>query len=213
MSALGTSGAGQFIPLTQSGSVAGGQIMSIRETIMQGLFDRLKISCGTTFAYYSRKFINWADLGQMITTPSPDRDPRQLIRAPALFLYDGFGFGGGRNTWAQGARGQPAKRSMTPTVVIYGWRDSRGDPVLNSAAPSGASNAPGAPYFYPLIDAVEAAFDPEPNLPGFDSQAGSITLNGIATFAWVEGSGEIYPGDIDPIGLGMTTIPLRVVIP
>ena len=187
--------------------------VSIRETIMQGLFDRIKKSCGATFAFYSRKFITWQDLGQMITSPATDRDPRQLPRAPALFLYDGFGFGGGRNTWTQGARGQPAKRSMTPTVVIYGWRDSRGEPVLNTPTPAGASNGPAASYFYPLMDAVEAAMDPEPNLPGFDALAGSITLNGIVTFAWIEGTGEIYPGDIDPIGLGMTTIPLRIVIP
>ena len=188
--------------------------VAIRETIMQGIFDRIRTSCGSTFAFYSRKFITWVDLGQMITTPAPDRDPRQMPRAPALFLYDGFGFGdSGRQTWVQGARGQPAKRSMTPRVVIYGWRDSRGDPVLNTVSPAGASNGPGASYFYPLIEAVENAMDPEPNLAGFDSVAGSMTLNGIITFAWIEGSAEIVPGDIDPVGLGMATVPLRIVIP
>ena len=77
----------------------------------------------------------------------------------------------------------------------------------------GASNGPGASYFYPLIEAVENAMDPEPNLAGFDSVAGSMTLNGIITVAWLEGSAEIVPGDIDPVGLGMATVPLRIVIP
>ena len=57
--------------------------VAIRETIMQGIFDRIRTSCGSTFAFYSRKFITWVDLGQMITTPAPDRDPRQMPRAQA----------------------------------------------------------------------------------------------------------------------------------
>lgn len=177
----------------------------VREQIMNGLLAQLQSACGSTFQTYSRKFITWQDLCQMITTGSGD--PRQLPRSPALFLYDGVGFGGGRDNWSQqGSRGQPSKRTLYRTIVIYAWRPG-------GLTPSGPSADTGAISLHPLVEAVEAALDPEPNVPGFDAAVGQITLNGLVTYAWIEGDGHCIPGDIDPSGLAMQTIPLKILIP
>lgn len=186
-------------------------VIVTREQIMENLLAQIRRSCGTTFAFYSRKFIMYLDLVQLLKTPKPDNDPRNTIRSPALFLYDGPGFGGGRTIWVQGARGQPAKRTMHVTIVIYAWRDNT--IPGGGQTPYGASDAAGTITLYPLIEAVEAALDPEPNLPGYDLVAGSLTFGGLVTYAWIAGEGHTIPGDLDPSGIAMQTIPLQILIP
>jgi hypothetical protein len=178
---------------------------SLRDQIMDALLAQLQASCGDTFAYYSRKFIMWQDLAQMLT--NPHGDPRQLPRSPALFLYDGVGFGGGRDTWVQGNRGSPSKRTLHRTIVLYTWRDG-------GLTPTGPDASVGATSMWPLLESVENAIDPEPhNLSGMDMAVGSTTLNGLVTYCWIEGDGHCIPGDIDPSGLEMQTIPIKILIP
>lgn len=176
-----------------------------REQIMNALLAQLQSQCGTTFATYSRKFITWQDLTAMITTASGD--DRQVIRSPALFLYDGVGFGGGRDNWVQGNRGAPSKRTLYRTIVIYAWRSG-------ALTPAGASADTGAISMHPLVEAVENAIDPEPhNLSGMDMAVGASTLGGLVTYCWIEGDGHCIPGDIDPSGLAMQTIPIKILVP
>lgn len=176
-----------------------------REQIMNALLAQLQALCGQTFATYSRRFIMYQDLLQMLTTDSGDS--RQLIRSPALFLYDGVGFGGGRDVWVQGNRGSPSKRTLYRTIVLYAWRDG-------ALTPAGPIAQTGAISMHPLVEAVENALDPEPhNLSGMDMAVGSTTLGGLVTYCWIEGDGHCIPGDIDPTGLAMQTIPVKILVP
>lgn len=176
-----------------------------REQIMNALLAQLQSLCGTTFQYYSRKFIPYQDLVAMLTNPAGD--PAQAIRFPALFVYDGVGFGGGRDTWVQGNRGSPSKRTLYRTIVIYAWRPGGG-------TPTGPDASAGMSTLSPLVEAVENAIDPEPhNRSGMDMAVGATTFGGLVTYCWIEGDGHYIPGDIDPSGLAMATIPVKILVP
>jgi hypothetical protein len=177
-----------------------------REQIMNALLAQLQAKCGATFATYSRMFVTWQDLTAMLRSPPAASDPRQLPRQPALFLYDGIGFGGGKDEWEQPARGVPmtGKRTLHRTIVLYDWRPG-------SLTPGGAVAAAGAITMNPLIEAVENAF--QPDTLGVGAAVGSLTLGGLVQHAWIQGEGHMIPGDIDPTGLAMQTIPVRILIP
>lgn len=176
-----------------------------REQIMNALLAQLQAACGSTFAYYSRKFIPWLDLTVMLT--NPQGDPTQTIRFPALFLYDGVGFGGGRDTFVQGNRGAPSKRTLHRTIVVYAWRPGGG-------TPTGPDASIGVSSLTPLVEAIENAIDPlVHNLSGMDMAAGASTLGGLVTYCWIEGDVLYIPGDIDPSGLAMATVPVKILVP
>jgi hypothetical protein len=59
----------------------------------------------------------------------------------------------------------------------------------------------------PLIESVESAFAPD------DAVNGVLTLGGLAYNVWIEGEGIMISGDIDPTGLCMQVIPIRITIP
>lgn len=163
------------------------------DPIMDALLALLKTN-GDLFEYYSRKFVMFQDIPQMIANGQP-------VRQPACLLYDGPGFGGGRIRYENRGRG-PGKRTLNRTIVIYAQ-------IPGGGTPGGKDiDTPGASPLYPLIEAIEATLEPSPS-----SSLGVITLGGLVTHCWIEGEGVIIPGDIDPDGQCMATIPVNIVIP
>lgn len=164
------------------------------EPIMAALLTLLQTSCGSLFQTYSRRFMTWEDLLQQLSAAN-------AVRQPALYLYSGPGFGGGTEQFVQQGR-TPAKRIITRTIVIYAQ-------IPGGGTPGGIdTTTPGDAPFYPLIEGIESALDP----PDSNSLA-TITLGGLVTHCWIEGTGVIVPGDIDPNGQGMATLPVSILIP
>ena len=167
---------------------------TLYEPIMDALLALLQDSCGSLFQTYSRRFVTWENLLQQLTGDN-------AIKQPALYLYSGPGFGGGTEQFIQQGR-TPAKRIITRTVVIYAQ-------IPGGGLPGGIDvSTPGDSPFYPLIEAVESALDPPDS-----SILGTVTLGGLVTHCWIEGTGVIVPGDIDPNGQGMATLPVSILIP
>jgi hypothetical protein len=181
--------------------------MATREAIMDALLAQLEAACGSTFLTYDRKFVAYQDLiAQINGTRQQSLDPRQKLKFPALYLYEGVGFGGGKDEWVQRVQGVPmtGARTLHRTIVLYAYRPG-------SLLPGGAASYPGAVTMNPLIEAVENAFQPDTS--GIGSAKGTMTLGGLVQHCWIEGEGHMIPGDLDPSGLAMQTIPFRVLMP
>lgn len=172
--------------------------MITREQIMTALLARITSVCGATFASYNRRFQTYIDLIGMISNNSA-----ALPKFPALYLYDGIGFGeGGKDNWSQKqGQGAPYIRTINRTVVFYAIKP-------NAFTPSGADQfVAGATQLNTLIESVEAAFAVD------DLIRNTMTLGGLVAHCWIEGVGEMIPGDIDATGLTMQTIPIKILIP
>lgn len=171
--------------------------MATREQVMDALLARIRTLCGSAFATYDRRFQMWDDLVNAIKAGNAPA-------FPALYLYDGVGLGGGIDNWdhsSQVSIAQPVKRLLTRTVVIYALKDG-------ANTPDGANmNSVGASVLNPLIEAVEAAFEPD------STSFNVLTLGGLVRRCWIEGDGFLIPGDIDPAGLAMQTIPVKILLP
>jgi hypothetical protein len=86
-----------------------------REQVMNALLALLQRQCGSTFATYSRRFMTWEQV-----VNSYQAETVLSLKQPALFLYDGVGFGGGVDKFEQGSgRGTPAIVTMSRSIVIY----------------------------------------------------------------------------------------------
>lgn len=169
--------------------------MATYEPIMNALLGLLEGSLVPgTFRYASRRFVTWEALIASIqsgVSPFPQ---------PALLLYDGVGFGGGMVRFEQRGRGRPKVRVVSRTIVVYAQ-------LPGGNTPSGPDNfTPGGSVFHPLLEAIEAVFDAS------DSE-GALTLGGLVSHAWIEGSSHMLTGDVDPSGQGMMTIPVSIMIP
>ncbi len=164
--------------------------------IMEALLARLQTKCGDTFQTYSRRFVMWENMAQMVMN---GKAPVQ----PALYLFDGVMMtGGGRINFERTAKSVPNKRLIERTIVIYAQMPGGGTPDGTD------SETPGGDVFYPLQEAVEAAIEPDPG----DSW-GALTLGGLCEHCWIQGDGYMFTGDIDPNGQGMLTIPVRILVP
>jgi hypothetical protein len=167
--------------------------VSVYEPIMAALLALLQTKCGATFGYYSRRFITWENLIQNVQTGSSP------ISQPALFLYDGIGFGGGRTKYEQRGRGRPPVRILLRTIVVYaripGGGTAQGPDALT----------PGGSVFAPLAESIETALLP-------DSE-GALTLGGLVSHCWIDGESHWVVGDIDPGGQGMLTMPVQIMLP
>ncbi len=170
--------------------------MATYEPIMNALFTLLNGALVPgTFRYSSRRFVTWEDLINFIHTSGASPFPQ-----PALILYDGIGFGGGKTKYEQRGRGRPKIRVVTRTIVVYAQL-----PAGNT--PSGPDNVtPGGSVFGPLAEAIETVFD------NVDSE-GALTLGGLVSHAWIEGDSHWLTGDVDPSGQGMMTVPVSIMIP
>lgn len=172
--------------------------MALYQPIVDALMDLLEDECGTTFKYYNRKMVTWEALQQMF---QGGNDSAQKFLQPALLLYDGPGMGGGMVTYVQAGR-TPGNRTKKVTLVIYAQTPGGGTP----GGPG--FDIPGTDIFYPLIEAVEAALEPDPS-----DSFGTVSLGGLVRHCWIEGDGVLIPGDIDPNGQGMATLPVSILIP
>lgn len=169
---------------------------TLYEPIMDAVLALIEAGCGGAFQTYSRRFITYQDLIQVLQSANP-----QVVPQPALYVYDGVGFGGGLTQYAQGGR-TPSNRTLLRTLVIYSQLPGGNQPAGID------STTPGADAIYDLIEKVEACFEPSPS-----SSLATINLGGLVTHCWIEGDGLIVPGDIDPNGQGMATLPLNILIP
>lgn len=173
---------------------------------MSNIFDDIALAmvalmttrCGATFKSYKRGVLLYDDVIQQLTNP-PVGGPGVVF--PQFWYYEGVGLGGGTITYDRSAPATPVKRTISSTIVIYGLKDG-------ANTPSGANNAQaGNVILNPLFSVVEAAFAPDQ--PSFNR----LTLGGLVSHCWIEGEVYTIPGDIDPSGLAMQTIPVKILIP
>lgn len=167
-----------------------------RKQIMEALFAQLNSAAlQLTFKTISRRFVTWENLTQQIQ--SGQNPPTQ----PALFVYDGVGFGGGRDSYDLRTPSLRPVVTMHRTLVIYAR-------LPNSGAPQGPNSyTPGGDVFYPLIEAVESVID-TPDDPSLNRN----TLGGLVSHCCVKGEGLIITGEIDGQGQGMATLPLEIMM-
>ena len=151
-----------------------------------------------TFRYMARGIIPWEQIDQMITT-----NITLPFRQPALFLFDGIGYGGGKTQYERRGRGMPPKRILHRTIVVYAQFPGSGTP----SGPEGLQTMSGGTIFAPLVEAIERGF----NQVDFDNAA--LTLGGLVSHIWIEGESHWLTGEIFPNGQSMLTIPLNIIIP
>ncbi len=172
--------------------------MATRNQIGAALLARVQTICGTNFATYDRNFKTYVDLIATLNG-SQQGDPPAF---PAIYVYEGIGFGeSGSTKWEQKGVGSPPLRTLNFALVIYALK-----PGANT--PGGADvTVAGSLALNDLVDNVETAFVPDS--PSFNT----LTLGKLVRHCWLEGMGHLIPGDIDPTGLSMQTIPVKILIP
>lgn len=173
-----------------------------REMVMDALLQRLQQVCGGAFAQYSRKFYFFDDVISGINNGTIKGE-----QFPFICTYDGIGFGGGINNWQQKAIAQPYVRDFSVTLVIYARLPGAGTPGGID------SSTPGMSVLTPLIEKVEEAFRPDDHTMGTLSLVSILGQANKVYRVWLEGAGHSIPGDFDPSGLAMQTIPVRVMLP
>lgn len=168
------------------------------EPIMNGLLALLENALMPgTFRYMARGIIPWEQIDQMIST-----NMTLPFRQPALFLFDGIGYGGGKTIYERKGRGMPPIRKLLRTIVVYAQFPGSGTP----SGPDGTVPS-GGTIFSPLVEAIEGA------LSQVDFDNAALTLNGLVSHIWIEGESHWLTGEIFPNGQGMFTIPVHIVIP
>jgi hypothetical protein len=170
---------------------------TVYEPIMTALYGRLQTYCavgnGGLFSTVTRYFRTWEALIQDIQSGASP------LSQPALILYDGIGFGGGKTKYEQRGRGRPPVRVLMRTIVCYATLPG------GTTAPGPDGTTSGGAVFAPLVENIEAAFAP-------DSE-GALTLGGLVSHCWIEGESHWITGEIDPGGQGMFTIPVHIMVP
>lgn len=165
-----------------------------REQIMTALLAQIQSFCGTNFRVYSRRFMTWEDVVQSY------RDGTPLLQ-PALFLYDGVGFGGGIDNYDPRGRGNPGVTILRRTVVIYATLPGGGTPQ----GPD--STTPGGSVLHPLVELVQQSLGVD------DPSQGTNMLGGLVSHCWIKGDSLLMTGEIDPTqGQGMVTIPVEIMM-
>lgn len=157
----------------------------------------LQARCGATFKSYRRGVLLYDDVIQLLT--NPPGGPGMVF--PQLWYYEGVGLGGGTISYERSAPGLPPKRTMNRTIVVYALKDK-------ANTPAGADNTQaGNIILNPLLKAVEDAF-------AIDTPSTNrLTLGNLVSHCWIEGDVYTIPGDIDPSGLAMQTVPVKILIP
>jgi hypothetical protein len=179
--------------------------MAIYEPIMTALLAYLKANiAANTFNTFQRGIVMWDELSRV-------QNNLPVMRQPALFLYDGVGFGGGKTKYEQRGRGTPPVRIMDRTIVIYARMPNPGGLPgggLGGEAVQNFMTASGAAVLHPLIEAVETAIGTSDT-----ASQGTLTLSGLVSHCWLEGDGMVLSPDIDENGQGMATLPIRIMVP
>lgn len=168
---------------------------STYEPIMNALLALLQAQLTPgTFRTFTRRYLPWetlvSDLGQ----------GNQPFVQPALILYDGVGFGGGKTRFEQRGRGRPPVRIISRTIIVYAQ-------LPGGSTPSGVDrDTPAGSVFGPLSEAIEGVFLTT------DSE-NALTLGGLVSHCWIEGDSHWVTGDIDQYGQGLMTIPVQMMVP
>ncbi len=171
---------------------------TVYEPIMDGILQLLQNALMPgVFRYMARGIIPWEQVDQIISS-----NLTLPFRQPALFLFDGIGYGGGKTIYERHGRGTPAIRKLLRTIVVYAQFPGTGTP----SGPEGLQSISGGTIFAPLVEAVELALEPPPGEP-------TITLGGLISHAWIEGESHWLTGEIFPNGQGMFTVPINIIIP
>ena len=153
------------------------------------------------FQYMARGAIMWPQLSQL-------QNNNPIIRQPALFLYDGVGFGGGKVKYVHQGRAQPVIRTISRTIIIYAKAPAPAGQPGGLTGGKGLLPKGGGAIFHPLVEAVETALaTPD------DPVRGTLTLGGLVAYCRVEGEQYLSPPDIDDNGQGMATLPVEIRIP
>lgn len=168
---------------------------TVYEPIMNALVAFLKANCAADFPTIQRRFITWENLVQSI------QSGQSPLVQPALIVYDGVGFGGGKVVYDPRGRGTPGVRTLYRTLVIYAQLPGSGQPAGPDAV------TPGGTVFAPLVESIENAFN-----IATDSE-GAVTLGRTVSHCWISGESHWLTPDIDPNGQGMLTIPMQIMIP
>lgn len=164
--------------------------------IMEALLALLQARCGTTFKTYSRRLVMWEQMAQSLQGGGP------LIRQPALYLFDGvITADSGAIQYERTALSVPAKRELHRSIVIYAQLPKA------PMAEGPDDTTPGGDVFYPLIESVESALEPQAEYQN------ALTLGGLVFHCWIEGNQYMFTGDVDPQGQGMAIIPVKILIP
>jgi hypothetical protein len=167
----------------------------LREQVMDALMAYLRAGCGTTFSYYSRRFMMWEKVAAALQQNPP-------LAMPALFLYDGMGLGGGLDYFDARGRASPTVVTLHRTIVIYATLPDGG----TSQGQDGTT--PGGTVFHPLIESVENCLA----VPDSQSQ-NTLTLGGLVSHCWLEGDGLMMTGELDDVrGQGMQTLPVKIML-
>lgn len=167
----------------------------VYETAAQALFTFLQASCAGTFPTIQRRFLTWESLVQDV-----NQGIAPLVQ-PALLVYGGPGFGGGKIKYDQRGRGRPPVRTLSKSLVIY-------QRLPGGTTPAGIDATTAADsVLTPLLAAVEAAFT------GAIDSEGAVTLGRTVSHCWIEGDIMMVTGDIDPSGQGMVVIPVSILLP
>ena len=174
---------------------------TLYEPIMVALLTLLQNGTSGVFSTYQRGIVMLEQLAQAKVNNQP-------LRQPALFLYDGVGFGEGKIKYEQRGRSRPPVRIIERTIVLYAKAPvTAGQTDGSVGGPIAGVTATGGPVFHPLIEAVEAVFQQT------DSQ-GALTLGNLVSHCWLEGEGVLIPTEIDPVnGQGMATLPVKIMVP
>jgi hypothetical protein len=173
---------------------------TLYDPVMNALLSYLQAQIAPyTFLSYQRGIVIWEQLIQQQTSTP-------IIRQPALFLYDGVGFGGGRTEYRRRGKNLPPIRIIHRTIVLYAQETTAGG--LPGGSLGGPTEQPqsGDSIFSGLIEAVESAL----NIPDFE---GALTLGGLVDHCFLDGEGVLISPDIDPNGQGMATLPVQILVP
>lgn len=179
--------------------------MAQYEPIMNALLAYLQAQIPTnTFLTYRRGIVMWERLAEV-------QNGVPVIRQPALFLYDGPEFSGGKIDYRRSAsRATPVIRTMSRTIVIYARTPAAGGMAGGQIGGSAVQNVntSQASFLHPLIEAVETALSTPDN-----PETGTLTLGGLVAYCRHEGVGFQIPPDLDPEGQGMASLPIEIRLP
>lgn len=135
-------------------------------------------------------------VSRRMSMPSEFSAARNDLRLPRLMIWEQ------NETTEQRGRGTPATRTWEAFLVVYFKNPSIGGPNVNLD-----SLVPGATIINPILEGIEAALTPSP------SADNTLTLGGLVSHCWIEGTTTVALGDVDTEGFGGLVVPVKILVP
>ena len=157
--------------------------MVSREAIYDALLALFEAQCGATFKTYSRR---WKSVW--------DDPAARVADLPMLVQWEG------EEDHQWGNRGIGVIRTWTIKLELYAKIPDGATPGVPDSTTGGST------VLNPLIDAVEAALQPDLGEVG-------QTLGGLVTDVRIEGTVIKVLGDEDPTGQCGAIVPLKILVP